>query len=130
MRTLAELDAIQPRPQGKATTAYASMLDKSMSPIDWSHTASQIHSWICGLNPWPTASTTYGGRQLKILAARVVKPKQAGQQPGTVDSDLTVCCGEGTALQVTEVQLAGKKRMSAVDFLRGHPVPEGAVLPC
>ena len=130
IQTLRQLSDIHPHPQGKATTPYASMLDKSMSPIDWSKTAKQIHNQICGLNPWPVASTTYGGKMLKIYTAEVVAGRNLSKmQPGTVSKDFTVICGEGTALHITDVQPAGKKRMSASDFLRGHPLPDGAVLP-
>ncbi|MDD3261461.1 MAG: methionyl-tRNA formyltransferase [Oscillospiraceae bacterium] len=129
VRTLDELDSLQPRPQGETTTAYASMLDKSLSPIDWNKPAQQIHDQICGLNPWPAAATTYEGMRLKIFASCVVSPEPAAAKPGSVSGQFVVACGGGTALQITEVQPAGKKRMAASDFLRGHPVPKGAVLP-
>lgn len=130
VKTLKQLDEIKPCPQGEATTPYASMLDKSMSPIDWTRPASKIHSQICGLNPWPAASTTYGGKLLKIYAAEVTDGSfDRSVCPGTILDDFTVACGEGTALCLTEVQLAGKKRMSASEFLCGHPVPQNAVLP-
>lgn len=128
VQTLAQLDTIKPRPQGETTTPYAAMLDKSFSPIDWNRTAQEIHNQIRGLNSWPVASTMFGGKLLKIYNSKVVSSDAVGT-PGSVSADFTVSCGGGTALQITQVQPAGKKMMTAADFLCGHPMPEGKMLP-
>ena len=127
LQTIEKLPNIIPQPQGEMTTAYASMLDKTMSPIDWKKDALEIHHQICGLNPWPTASTVFEGIPLKIWKSKVIE-KQKGK-PGQILKDFAVCCGNGTAIQLLEVQAAGKKRMNASDFLRGHPTRTGTVLP-
>lgn len=127
LQTIEKLPNIIPQPQGEMTTAYASMLDKTMSPIDWKKDALEIHHQICGLNPWPTASTVFEGIPLKIWKSKVIE-KQNGK-PGQILKDFAVCCGNGTAIQLLEVQAAGKKRMNASDFLRGHPTRTGTVLP-
>ena len=127
LQTIEELPNIIPQPQGEMTTAYASMLDKTMSPIDWNKDALEIHHQICGLNPWPTASTVFEGIPLKVWKSKVIE-KQSGK-PGQILKDFVVCCGNGTAIQLLEVQAAGKKRMNASDFLRGHSIPTGTVLP-
>ena len=127
LQTIEELPNIIPQPQGEMTTAYASMLDKTMSPIDWNKDALKIHHQICGLNPWPTASTVFEGIPLKIWKSKMVE-KQNGK-PGQILKDFVVCCGNGTAIQLLEVQAAGKKRMNASDFLRGHLIRTGTALP-
>lgn len=127
LQTIEELPNIIPQPQGEMTTAYASMLDKTMSPIDWNKDALEIHHQICGLNPWPTASTVFEGIPLKIWKSKVIEKRNG--KPGQILKDFVVCCGNGTAIQLLEVQAAGKKRMNASDFLRGHLISTGTVLP-
>lgn len=128
-QTLVKLDEITPRPQDDAQSCYAHMLDKQMAVIDWSRSAHEIDCLIRGLNPWPIALTTLSGERLKVFAAE----KTAGNgEPGTVlEADpkkgLTVACGAG-ALELTEIQLVGGKRMKATDFLRGHVIEVGTKL--
>ena len=77
-----------------------------------------------GLNPWPVAKTALDGKALKIYAGRPAEKKPAAA-PGTVSAEngaIFVACGENTAYEITELQLEGAKRMSAADFLRGHPL--------
>lgn len=128
VETLAQLETLVPQAQGEASTPYAAMLDKSMSPIDWNQTAQEIHNQIRGLNPWPAASTVFGGKLLKIYDSRLVQT-ETGDCPGTVSPGFVVCCGGKTALQVTQVQPAGKKKMAASDFLRGHSLSGKIILP-
>ena len=120
-KTLSQLSEITPRPQGEATTPYASMLDKSLSPINWNLPAQKIHDQIRGLSPWPAATATLSGKLLKVFESRVVDdvPQDA---PGTIHEAFVVTCGNHTALQLLRVQLAGKKAMDAQTFLRGHPL--------
>lgn len=116
---------VQPRKQPAEGACYAGMLSKSMSPLDWSKPARVLHNQVRGMNPWPVASTVYEGKTLKIYGSRVAE--SAAGQPGTVLSlsPLVVACGEGTALELQEVQYEGARRMAAADFLRGHPMQVG-----
>lgn len=93
--------------------------------IDWNSPANTIHNHVRGLSPYPGAWTTLGDEnpqtQLKIFAT-----KRTGRtttlQPGTLEHDrkhLFVACGDGSMLEIMELQLQGKKRMSADDFMRG-----------
>lgn len=128
-QTLVKLDEITPRPQDDAQSCYAHMLDKQMAVIDWSKSAHEIDCLIRGLNPWPIALTTLSGERLKVFAA---EKANGNGEPGTVleanpKKGLTVACGEG-ALQLTEIQLVGGKRMKATDFLRGHSLEVGVKL--
>lgn len=130
--TLKELEAgtLNARKQDDALKSYAPMLSRELSPIDWGRTAAEIHNQVRGLNPWPSALTTVGKRELKIHRSLPTSGRD-GVQPGTVidTSPLTIACGMGTALQLLEVQLEGSKRMDCHSFLLGHPIEKGRVLP-
>lgn len=125
IRTLEQLEAgtlvRTPQPEG-TDVFYASMLDKSLCGIDWNKPAQTVHNLVRGLNPWPTASTKWQGKTLKIHRTRLLG--EATGAPGEILSlhPLTVCCGDGRALELCEVQYEGGKRMAAADFLRGHPI--------
>lgn len=107
--------------QDDTQSCYASMLDKSMCPLDFNKTAWQLHNQVRGLNSWPSATVEYGGKKLKIHRTKVGESCTAAA--GTViDLDpVTVACGENTSLILCEVQYEGGKRMAAADFFRGHP---------
>ena len=115
--------------QNDAEATYAPMLDKSLSNINWGESAEKIHNLVRGLNPWPVAATTLEGKTLKIYKTRLAEPRE-GVQPGQIISvnPFVVGCGGGTALEVLEVQMESKKRMSAEDFCRGCKLEVGTVL--
>ncbi len=117
-------------PQPEAGDSYAPMLDKSLSPLDFTKPAPQLHNQVRGLNPWPSASCTLDGKTLKVHRSRVADAPAAAAAPGTVvsTSPLTIQCGSGTALELLEVQYEGGRRMLSSDFLRGHAVPVGTLL--
>ncbi len=116
-------------PQTDENTCYASMLSKELSRIDWSKKANEIHNLIRGLSPWPTASTTYNDKLLKVHRSKIVDgyTGNAGQIVDLTGSFI-VCCGEGTAIELVEVQYEGGKRMFGKDFLRGHPAEANTIL--
>lgn len=111
-------------PQDPALVSYAPMLDKSMSPIDWSKTAQQVHDHVRGLHPWPVATACLGGTNFKIHETVVVDGKQ-GVEPGAIlaltKTGLQVACAMG-AVEIRSLQAEGGKRMSAPDYFRGHPL--------
>ncbi len=114
--------------QDDSQTCFAPMLTRELSVIDWTHTAFQIHNQIRGLYPWPGTETVFEGKRLKIHASQLA----AGQEgkPGEILSDapLVVACGNATALELTEIQYEGGKRMNVSDFLRGHRMESGTIL--
>lgn len=130
--TLAALEAgtLTSTPQDHSQFTYAPMLSRELSPIDWNRSAQDIHNQIRGLNPWPSAVTTLGGKTLKIHASRIGAAYESAQ-PGSILAliPLTVACGGGTSLEILELQAEGSKRMPATDFLRGHALTVGRVLP-
>lgn len=116
--------------QDDTKSTYAAMLDKSMSPVDWSRSAQEIHNQIRGLDPWPVALTTLDGKNLKLFRSEMRSDLGSGM-PGEAfvsKEGLAVFCGDGKAVLVKEVQYEGKKRMNAPDFFRGHPIEKNTVL--
>ena len=120
-------------PQDNTKATYAAKLTRENGAIEWSRTQDEIDRRIRAMNPWPAAHTFLpspaGPRQLKVFAASP-QPDVTGP-PGEVlradDSGLLVGAGGGAVL-LRDVQLEGKRRMSARDFLLGHPVAPGTVL--
>ncbi len=111
--------------QDHAKASYVKMLDKSDSPIDWTRDARGVIKWIYGLQPWPVATAELDGTVYKIFAAEYTDTR-TDKAPGSVVSTgkrgIEVACGGGETVMITQLQAAGKKRMSAADFLRGHAV--------
>ena len=104
---------------------YAPMLSRDMSPIDWSRPALDIHNQIRGLVPWPATTMELAGTKFKVFAAFLTgetSDQPAGTALGADKKGIRMVCGDGQILCVTEVQAPGKKRMKAVDYLRGHPI--------
>ena len=105
--------------QDNARATYAPKLKREHGLIDWSESAEAIERKIRAYNPWPGAFMKVDRQNLKIFSASVV---DLNGQPGEVlrsDEDLIVATGKD-ALSLAEVQLEGKRRMSAAEFLRGH----------
>ncbi len=132
IKTLKAIESgnISPEKQDDSKSSYASMLDKSMSPVDWSKSAQQIHNQIRGLDPWPVALTYLDGKSLKLFRSEISENLGSGK-PGeavVLKNGLGVFCGDGKAVIIKEVQFEGKKRMNAADFLRGHSLQKGTVL--
>ena len=117
-------------PQTDEGTCYAKMLKKSLGDIDWTMDAAAIERLIRGLNPWPSAYTCFHGKTLKIWDGDVLE-REYGVEPGTVaevaKDRLVVQTGQGS-LAIRSLQLEGKKRMDAGDFLRGYAVEAGTRL--
>lgn len=116
--------------QNEAETCYVGMIKKSMGDIDWSQDAVSIERLIRGLNPWPSAYTTWEGKILKLWAADVLDDEYegtCGQVVKTGKDCLYIKTGKGT-LAVKELQLQGKKRMDTGAFLRGYQIAEGTIL--
>ena len=129
-KTLTEWQAgtLKPTPQPAEGACYASMLDKSMCPLDWNKPAIVLHNQVRGMNPWPVATCRVGGKTMKVFVSRVGETVDA--VPGTVVSQqpLIVACGGGTSLVIDELQMEGARRMAAADYLRGHPIAVGTIL--
>lgn len=119
----AEKGTLSPQKQDESLATYASMLDKSISDIDFSKSALEVHNLIRGLYDWPIAHTYLNGKKLKVYKSNL---SDLSGKPGEIVSldPLTIACGEG-AVQLLEVQLEGKKRMDSKSFLLGHQLKCG-----
>lgn len=125
-----EEKTVTPEKQGETPTKYARMLDKELGKIDWTKDAASIERLVRGLNPWPSAYTSWEGKTMKIWSAEVVD-RESKAPCGTVaevtKTDFSVQTGKGL-LKVTELQIPGKKRMAADAFLRGYKMETGTLL--
>ena len=129
---LAQLEAgtLVAVPQSDTGVTYAAKIDKSEAKIDFTGDAASIANVICGLSPFPGAwfETAHGGKpeRIKVLRALAVDGNDTSHaQPGTVlDDQLTIACGRG-AVRLIDVQRAGKKPVTAADFLRGFKIAPG-----
>ena len=113
--------------QDHSLATLAPILTREDGWIDFSRTAKQIHDRWRGFQPWPGAHTILRGKKLIVHRMRVVD-KSSGGEAGVLvvqGDSLTVGCGEGTVLELDEVQMEGKKRMGAAEFLRGYQVRSG-----
>ena len=111
-------------PQDNASATYAPKLKREDGLIDWSESAEAIERKIRAYNPWPGAFMKVADQNLKIFSASVV---DFDGQPGEIlrsDKDLIVATGK-RALSLADVQLEGKRRMNAAEFLRGRGVLRG-----
>ncbi|WP_144643923.1 methionyl-tRNA formyltransferase [Priestia megaterium] len=120
---------ITPVKQNDDEATFASNIKREQEKIDWAHTGEEIYNHIRGLHPWPVAYTTADGQVMKIWWGEKVS---ASGKPGTVlsleEDGFVVATGNETAIKVTELQPAGKKRMDAAQYLRGTSVEVGTVL--
>jgi methionyl-tRNA formyltransferase len=125
LKTLRGLEAgsIQPRKQDHTDATLAPILEKDAGRIDFNHEAPEILNRLRGFQPWPGAFTSFRGKNLTLhqagLAASGMGPLLPGEMK-VAGEDLFLGCGEGTALQVIELQPEGKRRMSARDFIHGY----------
>ncbi len=116
--------------QDEEKVTYARNISREQERIDWTKSAVSISNQVRGLHPWPVAFTTYNEQNMKIWKAAVTESAKSGK-PGEVlelgDDALIVQTGDGV-LAVTELQPAGKKRMSAADYLKGPKIQVGDLL--
>ncbi len=111
---------ITPTPQDASKATRARRVVKRQGAIDWSRTAVVIARQIRACTPWPAASTTLNGTAIRITEASATTG-HTDSRPGTVvdiDEGIGVAAGEGI-LQVTRLQRAGKRELSADEFVRG-----------
>lgn len=113
-------------PQDTAQATHTKKITKEMGSIDWTKDAKTIECLIRGLDPWPSAYTRLGDKTLKIWKAKV-RNENSDAAPGCIvkvsKDSIVVQTGEGL-LELLEVQLEGKKRMSVEAFLNGYDVEE------
>ncbi|WNB90452.1 methionyl-tRNA formyltransferase [Bacillus sp. NEB1478] len=124
-------DKIVSIPQNPDEVTFAWNITREQEKIDWTLSGGEIYNHIRGLHPWPVAYTTYNGQPLKVWwGEKEAASKHA--EPGTIlafaDKGLQIATGDDTSIVITDLQLSGKRRMSAIDFLKGTNVELGLKL--
>jgi methionyl-tRNA formyltransferase len=112
--------AIRPSPQDGTKATLAPILTKEDGRIDFHRNAVEIRNRLRGFQPWPGAYTSFRGRNLHLWDVAVSKLAIPEGQLLVEAGNLWVGCGYGTALQLQELQLEGRRRMSARDFIHGY----------
>lgn len=120
--------SIHPQPQENSQASLAPILKKEDGLVDFSRSATEIFNRIRGFQPWPGAYTKLRGKTLQIWRALPVDKARPAAQLEVEGNSLLVGCGRGTSLELLELQLEGKKRMSATDFLHGYRPKPGESL--
>lgn len=122
VETLSRLQAgmIQGRKQDDSKASLAPILKKENGQVEFSRTATEILNRLRGFQPWPGAFTKFRGKNLQILKA-LPAPDRVPQSELKVFGDRVLAgCGQNTSLELLELQLEGKKRTSARDFVHGY----------
>jgi methionyl-tRNA formyltransferase len=138
LNTLAGLEngTVQPEPQDHSRATLAPLLEREDGRMNFAqHTAATIKNRWRGFQPWPGAFTALEGKKLIVHQMDVVAgadiPTQGAHQPGQIlirDQRILVACAENTWLELIEVQLEGKKRLAAAEFLHGNHLTTGTRL--
>jgi methionyl-tRNA formyltransferase len=118
---------VRAQPQDHTKATLAPILKKEDGQVNFQFTAAEIVNRLRGFQPWPGAYSSFRGKNLHIWAAQSIQRAVATAKL-LVESGLFVGCGEGSALQLLEVQLEGKKRMPAADFVHGYQPRTGEML--
>jgi methionyl-tRNA formyltransferase len=111
---------IQARKQEDSKASLAPILKKEDGLVDFSRSATEIFNRMRGFQPWPGAYTKFRGKTLQIFKARPDGGSVGVGELVVEANRLLVGCGHGSALELLEIQLEGKKRTSARDFLQGY----------
>jgi methionyl-tRNA formyltransferase len=130
--TLGKLDEIKPIEQNHELHTLAPIMSKNDGKIDWNLSATEINNRVRGFQPFPTSYSYYQEKKLTIWKSKVVEVEQDEVVIGSIlyakGETLFVSCGDNSVLQILELQIEGKKRMSARDFLNGVKMQIGDVL--
>lgn len=114
-------------PQDESLVTFARNISREQERIDWNRSAEEIYNQVRGLHPWPVAYTSFKQDNMKIWWSEIAEESNTGT-PGEVvsltEDAIHVQTGKGV-LAITELQPAGKKRMSAKDYLTGPKIQAG-----
>lgn len=117
-----------PVPQVDEEVSFAWNITRDQEKIDWTLSGEEIYNHIRGLHPWPVAYTYLNGQPLKVWWGEKKETSTDGE-PGTVivvhEKGLQVATGNKTSIIITDLQLSGKKRMLASDYLKGASISKG-----
>ncbi len=127
--TLTRLNEIVPRPQNHELHTLAPIMKKEDGLIDWNLSATEIVNRVRGFQPFPTSFTKYQDKKLTIWSAvssqQLAVSRKSGEIIEAKGDNLVVSCGKQTLLQINELQIEGKRRMTTRDFLNGVKIQVG-----
>lgn len=113
---------LTPIKQNDEEATFASNIKREQERIDWSRTGEEIYNHIRGLHPWPVAYTTIEGQVMKVWWGEKVETSSM-ETPGTIigkeEDGFIVKTGNTISIKITDLQLAGKKRMTGMQYLNG-----------
>lgn len=130
VETLSKLDEIVPEKQDEALVTYAPLISKEDGHMDFSHDPAYLSRMIRAFDPWPGTYAYMGEKRMKIWKAAPAEG-DAGADDGTVvktDEEGIYISAGGGLLKVTEIQMPGKKRVAAAEYLKGNSIEIGTVL--
>jgi methionyl-tRNA formyltransferase len=127
--TLAMRDELTVQPQDDSLASFAPIMKKEDGLIDWKLTAREISNRVRGFQPFPTSFTKFQDKKLTIWKSKPVIIEQSKPGNGIIieakGDKFYVACGKQTVLEIEELQIEGKKRMAARDFLNGNRIQIG-----
>ncbi len=121
--------SLESRPQDHVHASFARILRKQDGYVDWSLPARTIHNHVRAFNPWPGAVAGFRSADCRILKSRVGQASGSNTSGTIVVSKgrIEVICGDGTSLELVEIQLPGRKPIAGRDFANGLRVQSGEV---
>lgn len=117
-------------PQNHEEFTYAPMMNKALGEINWSKSAREIHNLVRGVNPWPSAYTTYEGSTMKVWKTEVLN-ETSDKESGTilkVDKDGIRISTKDNVVLVKEIQMPGKKRVLVSEYIKGNNINTNTIL--
>lgn len=119
------------KPQDETMATYAPNVQREDEKISWSSPAREIFNHVRGFSPWPGTYTEWRSKKLKIWQTSLLSENHIEQPPGTIlhVSEKGICVAtQMGVIQIEVLQPAGKKKMTAADFIRGHQLQSGEIL--
>ena len=131
--TLAMIDELTPQKQDDDLATFAPILKKEDGLIDWNLTATEIKNRVRGFQPFPSSFTKFQDKKLTVWKAKEMengkwKTENGGEILEAKGDSFVIACGQQSALQIEELQIEGKRRMTARDFLNGAKISVGEKL--
>ncbi|MBO3444179.1 methionyl-tRNA formyltransferase [Clostridium sp. CCUG 7971] len=117
-------------PQNHDEFSYAPIMNKSLGNIDWNKSAREIHNLVRGVNPWPSAYTTYNDATMKVWKTKVLS-ESSKKAPGTilkVDKEGIRVSSNDNVILIEEMQMPGKKRVLVSEYIKGNSIETDIVL--